>query len=479
MTSEKYSYLILDVGGVLVFNKSIKAVAFSPRQIANALDSPDWYEYERGKLTQEQCYEKVCQQFQFDLETWTQAIEYMRDTLQSNVQLISAVKQLKRNDPNLKVIGLSNIAAPDYEALESVIKGWGIFDDFHSSASLGIRKPDAACYKKFLKLIGASASSCVFVDDRLENIVSAHALGLRGVLFEDTEEAVATLHDLFGDPVARGLTFLRQNAKRLFCHLDSGALQPDNYSQLLILEHTGDRSLVSLEKKGVLWNYFIGDPIFANTVYPVDSDTTSLAMIVLDDIPMHEKEKAMDIMLQNLNPDGLPYCWLDKYRPRFCHCICANVWRFFYLNGQAHRLPNVYDFLCRLLRTNAHLFGTRYYTTPEWFFYYLSDVCSKCPDDAGLDEMRGLLAMRIQERMGRGGDLLGTALRVLAAQRLGVANPKDMETLLAAQQADGGWERVWVWRYGKEKVKLGSRGVITAMAVKAIRNAREIEARAQ
>lgn len=68
-----------------------------------------------------------------------------------------------------------------------------------------------------------------------------------------------------------------------------------------------DRGLVTLEKRGHTWNYFIGESRFCDTIYADDSDTTSLAMVVLDDIPKEEKEYAMNAILANLSPDGLPY----------------------------------------------------------------------------------------------------------------------------------------------------------------------------
>jgi hypothetical protein len=68
-------------------------------------------------------------------------------------------------------------------------------------------------------------------------------------------------------------------------------------------------------------------------------------------------------------------------------------------------------------------------------------------------------------------------MRVLAAQSLGLDNQRDLKTLLDTQQLDGGWELSWVWRYGTVNVKVGSRGLPTAMAVKAIRTALELEER--
>lgn len=67
------------------------------------------------------------------------------------------------------------------------------------------------------------------------------------------------------------------------------------------------RDLVVFDKKGPMWNYFIGAPVFAGTKYSNDFDTTSLAMVVPEDIPVEEKNMAMEAIPANLNPDGLPY----------------------------------------------------------------------------------------------------------------------------------------------------------------------------
>lgn len=91
--------------------------------------------------------------------------------------------------------------------------------------------------------------------------------------------------------------------------------------------------------------------------------------------------------------------------------------------------------------------------------------------------MRELLKNEIRDRSGCDSDVLGAALRTLSAQAMGVPYAKrDVRVLLESQQLDGGWNRVWIFKYGKEDIKVGSRGVITAMAVKAIRQHREDEA---
>lgn len=101
--------------------------------------------------------------------------------------------------------------------------------------------------------------------------------------------------------------------------------------------------------------------------------------------------------------------------------------------------------------------------------YILSNLCSRRPSDPSLSEMRELLIAEIKDRAGCDENTLGAALRTLSAQAMGVpCARRDVRVLQESQQLDGGWERVWLFKYGKEDIRVGSRGVITAMAVKGL-----------
>ena len=127
----------------------------------------------------------------------------------------------------------------------------------------------------------------------------------------------------------------------------------------------------------------------------------------------------------------------------------------------------------RVLFKRAYKFGTRYYHLPEWLFYYLGELCAK-HNDPELEGLRLLLNKRLVERIGCNTDITAACLRLLTCQALNVPNEKDLQTLLAAQQSDGGWEIGWLNRYGATGIKVGSRGVVTAMAVKGIRAAGDL-----
>ena len=59
-------------------------------------------------------------------------------------------------------------------------------------------------------------------------------------------------------------------------------------------------------------------------------------------------------------------------------------------------------------------------------------------------------------------------MRILACNSVAVECGVDRHTLLHQQSQDGGWVAGWMYRYGSTGVKIGNRGVTTALAVKTI-----------
>ena len=131
----------------------------------------------------------------------------------------------------------------------------------------------------------------------------------------------------------------------------------------------------------------------------------------------------------------------------------------------------------------------RYYYHPDWFFFYLAELCSKhCPEtngvngnDAGsaathhpeLVELLSILRERLRERMGgRAGEFVDSwsaALRLSASQALGLENQEDVDILRRTQQSDGSWSKdSWIYRYGNG-ILFGNAGLVTALAVRGLK----------
>ena len=90
-------------------------------------------------------------------------------------------------------------------------------------------------------------------------------------------------------------------------------------------------------------------------------------------------------------------------------------------------------------------------------------------DDVHLKATLGpLLKERTQERVGQGGSALDLSMRILTCSSLDLKCGVDLRALLDLQCEDGGWKAGWMYKYGSPGMKIGNRGVTTALAVKAI-----------
>lgn len=68
-----------------------------------------------------------------------------------------------------------------------------LFDSMIISSVVHMVKPDPAIYKYALKDIGATPEETIFIDDSLQNIEAAIALGIAGILYTTPEKLIEDL----------------------------------------------------------------------------------------------------------------------------------------------------------------------------------------------------------------------------------------------------------------------------------------------
>ncbi|KAG1723184.1 HAD-like domain-containing protein [Suillus paluster] len=451
--TSNYTTLIFDIGDAL----------------RNILSSSPWIDYERGKISQAECYARVGGEFSIDPTEVGRAFADARDSLQSNEDLISVIRHLKaRSNGMLRVFAMSNISAPDYEDIRNKLADWSLFDDIFTSAGVGERKPTLGFYKAVLSSTGADPSRTIFVDDKTENVLSARSLGMRGIIFDDNRKVIRALYNLLGEPVERGREYLTLNAKKLQSVTDTGILLRDNFAQLLILEATHDRSLVDLPDTPRIWNFFEGKAVLCSTEdLPSDLETTSLGWTILNGAE-DVAHSVMDEMLDYIDDDGIIQLYFDHRRPRFDPVACINILALFYSYGRGHQLNRTLHWIREVLLHRAYLDGTRYYATPECFLYFLGRLLQIGNDVNLVADLKPLLIERVQERIGAKGDALALSMRLRVCAYLGLRSDVDIHALLSLQCEDGSWEIGWIYHYGVSGINIGNRGLTTAMAIKAI-----------
>ena len=67
------------------------------------------------------------------------------------------------------------------------------------SAEVGCAKPDARIYRIAGERLGVQLCEAVFVDDMAENVATAQSLGMRGVQFKNTAQAIAEIKRYLDD----------------------------------------------------------------------------------------------------------------------------------------------------------------------------------------------------------------------------------------------------------------------------------------
>ncbi|KAJ5164534.1 HAD-superfamily hydrolase subfamily IA variant 3 [Penicillium coprophilum] len=477
--------LVLDLGGVLFhpqFGQVKLATHASPISVKRLVSTSTWMAYECGKLSEKECYQQLADQYGFQADDLAIAITKGRAVADYDRNLVASLRDFKNAMAGKVVFILaSNISSPDYIALQELWGKdfWSLFDHCFPSSTVGTRKPSMRFYRHILGASGAVPEDTIFVDDRPENVLAASAMGVKGIVFTDGEDLLRSLMNMTGDPVERGQTFLQAKAGQHCSITDRGEQVKENYSQLLMLDITGDSgineivlasSLVSLNRPPRFWNFFAGAPKFTTDTYPDDLDTTSLA---LASMPYEASvvHSILDEMLNSVDEDGLLKFYLDDSRPRVDAVICLNILTLFCIYKRGYQLPETLSWIYDILLNRAYMHGTRYYTTPEWFLYYMSRLLSRTNDPILRDRFENLLRTRIMERIGAEGDALCLAMRLNACNLLGISNRPDFDTLTAAQCRDGGWGASLMYIIPGSSRKLGNRGLTTAFAVKALQGA--------
>ena len=108
-------------------------------------------------------------------------------------EVIEIIKSLKTNGYNIGLITNLTSVFPSVKRKGTVSD---LFDDIIVSHEVGMRKPEARIYNLALDRLAVDAAEAVFVDDKLENVEGAEAVGMRGIHFKDAAQLERELKKL-------------------------------------------------------------------------------------------------------------------------------------------------------------------------------------------------------------------------------------------------------------------------------------------
>ena len=189
--------VIFDVGGVLVRTEDP-----GPRQrLAEDLNLPlevlydvafggeTWNQVQTGRIPNDNHWQAVGRRLGL---AWPDEVLDFRTTFfagdRLDRDLIALIRRLR---PRFKTALLSN--APG-NLRHWIASQWNVpddtFDEIVVSAEVGVMKPDPEIYRIALARLDVAPRQAIFVDDSVENVAAAQALGIKAIHFVSPEALV-------------------------------------------------------------------------------------------------------------------------------------------------------------------------------------------------------------------------------------------------------------------------------------------------
>ncbi|KAI3195435.1 hypothetical protein CBS147311_8115 [Penicillium roqueforti] len=405
----------------IVLHSSMQNIELPTNTLKSILYCGATVEYQCGRITEEQYFARLASDFRHPQEEIKKAILAVRKSLCVNPKVVEALASMKAKSKGLfELYAVTNFSKEDYALVKFLGFDWSLFERVFVSSDIGMQKPELRFYQHVLNQIGLSSEQVILVDDDTSNLLAAMSMGMQGVMPSDYSLYRSILNFVDIDPIGRGTRYLHENAQKHHSFTHTGVPEKENFTQLLILELTGDRSLIDIGSHRTTWNLFIVTPVLTQADFPDDMDTTSLGITILNR-PTHVANLVMDKMLQYRTSDGLMQTFFTDFKKRVDPIVCCNILNIFYQYGWGNELSETFDWVYQVLQTRTYIHGSAFYPLPEAFFFFLSRMMLRLKNHRPCVyiRMRGLLIKRLEERLSVPVDAASLAMRLIVCHQVG------------------------------------------------------------
>lgn len=155
--------------------------------------SPESIQAEVGEYTAEEHWLNMARLLKFPAAEVDEFQRAYWDGDAADAELETYIRGLR---PRYKTGLLSNAWHGTRDKVTRLYTFLGAFDEVVFSADVKLRKPDPRIFHLMLGRLGVKPGEAVFVDDFMENIRGAEAVGLKTVWFKGREEAIRQLREL-------------------------------------------------------------------------------------------------------------------------------------------------------------------------------------------------------------------------------------------------------------------------------------------
>jgi putative hydrolase of the HAD superfamily len=188
-----YDVVLFDVGGVLLTNgwdhgeRAAAAARFGlDVQELEARNAKVYVAWERDEIDHNQYLDAVVfyEPRSFSRDEFFTFILAQSKLLEDGA--LEILKEIARSNKYM-VGALNNEARETNDFRFGKFELRRYFKVAFSSCYVGLRKPDAAIYRRALDVLGSAAERTLFIDDRQENVDGALAAGMKAIRFTGAE----------------------------------------------------------------------------------------------------------------------------------------------------------------------------------------------------------------------------------------------------------------------------------------------------
>ncbi len=193
--------IIFDFGGVIGFFDFDRAWTrlaemtngqLDPGQIRNAIDISGLRDaYERGEISTSTFLDAVRDRLQLTVSPRAIA-ESWAAVFTPNKPVNDLIQQLR---VGYRLVLGSNTNELHYKQFRRQFASTlDLFSEEVLSYQIRVKKPDNAFYTACIQAAGCEAAACIYIDDIAEFVASAQALGIKGIVYNDTLNLAGALN---------------------------------------------------------------------------------------------------------------------------------------------------------------------------------------------------------------------------------------------------------------------------------------------
>ncbi|MGN0025550.1 MAG: HAD family hydrolase [Clostridium sp.] len=195
-----YKNIVFDLGNVLLdFNPrdylKSKISGDKLEDVFKAVfTSEEWIMLDRGTITEKEAINNIISRNSTYINEINLAFESWYDILKPIEESINILMSLKKN--GYKIYYLSNFHQLAFAEVTKKNSFFELFDGGVVSYEEKLIKPEEDIYKLVLDRYKLNPSETIFIDDTKVNVDAANSIGIKGILFKDSEKLREELNSL-------------------------------------------------------------------------------------------------------------------------------------------------------------------------------------------------------------------------------------------------------------------------------------------